>query len=167
MFNSLQDFFSRKSSGAKTNKEPSDDDLKLAAATLMFEMVRSDGKVAQTEIAAMGEILRQQFSIPPEDIDEMIELAQNTSDNSVSMQGFTSKICGKWDNAKRVKLLEYLWVIALADQSVDAHERHLMRKVAGLLYMTEIQIVQAKENATAHLGLDDSGGDLCKINSMS
>ncbi|MFT7525633.1 MAG: putative tellurite resistance protein B-like protein [Arenicella sp.] len=155
MFNSLQDFFSRKSSGAKTNREPTDDDLKLAAATLMFEMVRSDGQVVQAEIAAMGEILRQQFSLANEDIDEMIKLAQDTSDNSVSLQGFTSNICGKWSNAKRVKLLEHLWVIALADQKIDAHERHLMRKVAGLLYMTEMQIVQAKENATAHLGLDD------------
>lgn len=155
MFNSLQDFFSRKSSGTKANKEPTDDDLKLAAATLMFEMVRSDGKVDQLEIVAMGEILRQQFNFSTEDIEAMIKLAQHTSDHSVSLQGFTSSICGKWGNAKRVKLLEHLWVIALADQRVDAHERHLMRKVAGLLYMTEMQIVLAKENAMATLGLDD------------
>ena len=155
MFNSLQDFFSRKSSGAKANKEPSDDDLKLAAATLMFEMVRSDGKVDQLEIVAMGEILRQQFKFPTEDIDAMIKLAQTTSDHSVSLQGFTSDICGKWGNAKRVKLLEHLWVIALADDRIDTHERHLLRKVAGLLYMTEMQIVQAKENAMTTLGLDD------------
>jgi uncharacterized tellurite resistance protein B-like protein len=155
MFNSLQDFFSRKSSGTKSNKEPTDDDLKLAAATLMFEMVRSDGKVDQLEIVAMGEILRKQFNLPAEDIHEMIELAQHTSENSVSLQGFTSNICGKWGNAKRVKLLEYLWLIALSDKRVDAHERHLLRKVAGLLYMTEMQIFQAKENATATLGLDD------------
>lgn len=155
MFNSLQDFFSRKSSGAKAGKEPSDDDLKLAAATLMFEMVRSDGKVDQLEITAMGEILREQFKFPDDDIAAMIKLAQATSDHSVSLQGFTSSICGKWGNAKRAKLLEHLWVIALADQKIDAHERHLLRKVAGLLYMTEIQIVQAKENAMATLGLDD------------
>ncbi|MFT5610283.1 MAG: putative tellurite resistance protein B-like protein [Polaribacter sp.] len=155
MFNSLQDFFSRKSSGTKSNKEPTDDDLKLAAATLMFEMVRSDGKVDQLEIVAMAAILRKQFNLPAEDIHEMIRLARHTSDHSVSLQGFTSDICGNWGNAKRVKLLEYLWLIALADQRVDAHERHLLRKVAGLLYMTEVQIVQAKENATATLGLDD------------
>ncbi|MFT5135153.1 MAG: putative tellurite resistance protein B-like protein [Arenicella sp.] len=155
MFNSLQDFFLRKSSGTKSNKEPTDDDLKLAAATLMFEMVRSDGKVDQLEIVAMGEILRKQFNLPAEDIHEMIELAQHTSDHSVSLQGFTSNICEKWGNAKRVKLLENLWLIALADQRVDAHERHLLRKVAGLLYMTEVQIFQAKHNASATLGLDD------------
>ena len=155
MFNSLQDFFSRKSSGAKTNSEPTDDDLKLAAATLMFEMVRTDGKIDRQEIDAMGEILRRQFNFSTEDIDAMIKLAHYTSDHSVSLQGFTSSICDKWGNAKRVKLLEHLLVIALADQRIDAHERHLMRKVAGLLYMTEMQIVQAKENATATLGLDD------------
>lgn len=151
MFNSLQNFFSRKSSSAKTNKEPTDDDLKLAAATLMFEMIRSDGQVVPTEITAMGKILRRQFRIPREDIDEMIKLVQNTSGDSESLQNFTSNICGKWGNAKRLKLLEHLWVIALADQRVDPLETHLMRKVAGLLYMTEMQIVQAKKNAVAHL----------------
>lgn len=155
MFKSLQDFFSIKSSGSSGGKDPSDDDLKLAAATLMFEMVRSDGKIDQKELAAMGNILDKQFGFSGADIESMIKLAQVTSDHSVSLQGFTRDICDKWGNAKRVKLLEHLWVIALADKRVDAHERHLMRKVAGLLYLTEMQIVQAKDNARTTLGIDD------------
>jgi uncharacterized tellurite resistance protein B-like protein len=154
MFNSLQDFFSRKSSSTK-GRDPSDSDIKLAAATLMFEMVRSDGKIDNSELTAMGNILRTQFAFADNDIDSMIKLAQRTSDHSVSLQGFTRDICDKWGNAKRVKLLEHIWVIALADERVDAHERHLMRKIAGLLYLTEMQIVQAKENAKSRLGIED------------
>jgi uncharacterized tellurite resistance protein B-like protein len=46
-------------------------------------------------------------------------------------------------------------VIALADKVIDAHERHLVRKVAGLLYLNEMQIVHARENAKELLGIDD------------
>ena len=54
-----------------------------------------------------------------------------------------------------MKLLEYLWVLALADERIDPHERHLVRKVAGLLYLNEKQIMQSRENAKRQLGISD------------
>jgi len=44
---SLKTLFNKQ---GKANKEPSDQDLKLAAATLMFEVVRSDGRIDQVEL---------------------------------------------------------------------------------------------------------------------
>lgn len=159
MFKSLQDFFASKTKGEGSQKgskkDPSDKELKLAAATLMFEVVRSDGKIQRTELIAMSEVLRAHFDIDEDDIQTMVELAQETSKEATSLQGFTRSICDSWGNAKRAKLLEHLWVIALADKTVDAHERHTVRKVASLLFLNEMQIVQAKENAKATLGIKD------------
>jgi len=53
-----------------------------------------------------------------------------------------------------MKLLEYLWLLALADDQIDPHERHLVRKVAGLLYLNEAQILQSREQAKAQLGIN-------------
>ncbi|NND00635.1 MAG: TerB family tellurite resistance protein, partial [Gammaproteobacteria bacterium] len=58
--------------------------------------------------------------------------------------------------AKRQKLLEYLWIIALADREIDRHERHLVRKIASLLYLNESEIVQSRELARAQLHLAES-----------
>lgn len=153
MFKTLQDFFNSRANS--TRKASSDQELKLAAATLMFEMVRSDGKVERTELIAMGEVLREQFGLAEADLAEMLELAKNRSEEATCLQGFTREICDNWGNAKRVKLLEHLWSIALADKTVDSHERHLVRKIAGLLYLNEMQIVSAKENAKTRLGIKD------------
>ena len=155
MFKSLQDFFNQKSKTGKSKKQSGDHDLKLAAATLMFEVVRSDGQIRSTEVIAMGEVLREQFGFEEEDINAMMELARQSSTEATSLQGFTREICDNWGNAKRARLLEHLWAIALADKTVDAHERHLVRKVASLLYLNEMQIVQAKEAAKAKLGISD------------
>ncbi len=154
MFKSLQDFFNKKSGSPKTKKSP-DHDLKLAAATLMFEVVRSDGNIDEAELTAMGDVLRQQFKFEEEDIQNMMSLARKSAAEATSLQGFTREICDNWGNAKRALLLENLWLIALADETIDAHERHLVRKVAGLLYLTEGQIVQARENAKVKLGIED------------
>lgn len=151
MFKSFKELF--KSENNK--KEPSDHDLRLAAATLMFELIRSDGRVDRVELVYMSDILRREFKLNQQELDELFALAKDSAHEATSLQGFTREICENWGNAKRLKLLEYLWVLALSDETVDPHERHLVRKVAGLLYLNDAEIVVAQENAKAQLGLDD------------
>lgn len=137
-----------------TGTDPSDHELKLAAATLMFEVIRSDGRVDQVELIYMGDILKREFKLSEQELEDLFELAKETADSATSLQGFTREICEGWGNSKRVKLLQYLWMLALADDRIDPHERHLVRKVAGLLYLTEQQIIQAKEQAKRQLDIE-------------
>lgn len=155
MLKSLQEFFNKKSDTSASKQPQVDHDLKLAASTLMYEVIRSDGHIKTSELIAMGEILKQQFGFVDEDIDEMVALARQSSSEATCLQSFTREICDSWGNEKRARLLEYLWVISLADKVIHANERHLVRKVAGLLYLNEMQIVQARENAKQTLGIED------------
>jgi uncharacterized tellurite resistance protein B-like protein len=151
VFKSLRELFN-----SDVNKsEPSDNDLKLAAATLMFELISADGRVDRVELVYMGEILRREFELDQEQLDELFELAKESANEATSLHGFTREICDNWGNPKRMKLLEYLWTLALSDETVDPHERHLVRKVAGLLYLNDNEIVIARENAKTQLGLKD------------
>lgn len=157
MINTLQEFFTRKLTSRAGQKEAStdDQDLQIAAATLMFEVIRSDGKVLRTELIAMGEILRDLFNFDDDDIETLVSLAHQSSLEATCLQGFTRSICDKWGNSKRARLLEYLWMISLTDKHIDANERHLVRKVAGLLYLNESQIAQSKEKAKIKLGINE------------
>lgn len=156
MFKSLQDFFSNSNSSQDAENASDDADLKLAAATLMLEVVRADGQVQDTEIATMRDLLHQQFQLDEADIENMLELAHTSSEDAICLQGFTREICNNWGNAKRLKLLEHLWQIALADETIDAHERHLIRKLAGLLYLNDSEVARAK--ATARINLAQNNG---------
>ncbi|RBP48431.1 TerB family tellurite resistance protein [Arenicella xantha] len=139
----------------KSDKKPEGGELelKLAAATLMFEVIRSDGRVDKVELIYMGEILRREFKLNEEELEELFKQAKDTAHEATSLQGFTREICDQWGSTKRMKLLEYLWMLALADDQIDPHERHLVRKVAGLLYLNEKQIVQSRERAKQQLGM--------------
>jgi uncharacterized tellurite resistance protein B-like protein len=149
VLNKLKTLFKK----AKVDQQPSDQDLKLAAATLMFEVVRSDGVIDQVELEQMGKILQREFKLNQDEVDELFELAKDTADQAISLQGFTRDICDNWGNAKRMKLLEYLWMLALADETIDPHERHLVRKVGGLLYLNDAEVAQSREQAKRQLGL--------------
>jgi len=139
---------------ADEQETPSNEhELKLAAATLMFELVRSDGQVDQVELAQMRKILREEFVLDETELDELFDQAETTALEAISLHSFTREICDNWGNEKRLKLLEYLWILAFADEKIDAHERHLVRKVAGLLYLNEGEIRLSREAAKKHLGL--------------
>jgi uncharacterized tellurite resistance protein B-like protein len=127
--------------------EPNSHDIALAAATLMFEVVKSDSDIHLFENQQMIEQLRKQFCLSCEEIAELVALAEDTSDKSISLHDFTRELCDAWNNSQRCELVEDLWLIALADGKIDAHERHIIRKIAALLYLTDRQIILAKEAA--------------------
>jgi len=149
MLKSLKQLFKPNAAAA-----PSDRDLKLAAATLMYEMVRSDGLVDEAELQYMRDLLKTEFDLEANILYELFEAAQESSREAISLQGFTREICDNWGNAKRIKMIEYLWTLALADEYIDPHERHLVRKVAGLLYVNEGEIQTAKAHAMQKLGIE-------------
>ncbi len=127
--------------------KPNSHDIALAAATLMFEVIKSDNDVHLFEYQKMAEQLRKQFDLSHEEVTELVVLAEEASDASVCLQGFTRQLCDSWDNSQRRELIEDLWLIALADGKIDAHERHVIRKIAALLYLTDKQIALAKMSA--------------------
>jgi len=139
----VKDHFTDNNALAKPNSH----DIALAAATLMFEVVKSDSDIHFFENQQMAEQLRKQFDLSHDEIAELVALAEDTSDKSVSLHNFTRQLCDSWNNLQRCELVEDLWVIALADGKIDAHERHIIRKIAALLYLTDKQIILAKETA--------------------
>ena len=120
----------------------------------MFELIRSDGDIDESELLSLNNILESEFSLNASEREALTEQARQSAEQAISLQGFTRQICEHWGNEKRLKLLEYLWVLSLADNHIDRHERHLVRKVAGLLYLNDAEIILAKEKAKLRVSPD-------------
>ena len=150
MFKAVKELFSK----SLKESNPSDADLKLAAATLMFELIRSDGHIDDVELRNMKHLLKNEFSLNDDDVELLIKNAESNAQQAISLQGFTREVCDNWGNEQRIKLLEYLWILALSDNVIDRHERHLVRKLAGLLYLNDNEISVARERAKAYVITD-------------
>ena len=68
-------------------------------------------------------------------------------DSSKSLHYFTSKINKIFSDEKKYLLIETLWEIILADGKVHDFESNLIRRLAGLLYISYVSCGNAKNAA--------------------
>lgn len=118
--------------------------LPLAAASLLFEMMRMDDRFHDSERAAVVDAVKSSFGLPDEEIEPLLELAEMESKNATDYFQFTSLINAHYSPQQKVHLVEWLWRVAYADQHLDSYEEHMVRKIADLLYVPHKDFIAAK-----------------------
>ena len=126
----------------------------VAVAVLLFRLVRSDGKAKMLELVHMSELLRKEFSLTQEELELVFKQADDEESKSINSNEFIPEACKSLSVAKRVQLLEFLWILAFADDQIEKQEVSVIQKVAQQLSLSELEQATAQENAEKHLGLD-------------
>lgn len=151
MLDALKRFFDTRLSGAEPghNVGEVNSALEIATAALMIEMVRADehSQGERDEIQAVETLLARHFHLDEDATTNLLTLARDRAQASVSLHEFTRIIHDHFSIAQKTTVIEMLWRVAMADGRVDAHEEHLVRKVAELLYLSQAAYVRAKEAA--------------------
>lgn len=123
--------------------------LQLATAVLMVEVMRADGEVSEEEERSVMQALRSRFLLTEEELADLLALARDRSENTHDLFSFTSRRNEALDAAERVHVFELLWTVAWADGRADAHEEHLLRRVADLLHLRHAEAIGARLRAEA------------------
>ena len=129
------------------------EDRQLAAAALMVEAARLDGRFEAGERERIGDLLHTRFRLPVEEADDLLTAAERASDESVEWQGFTRAIKDGFDQAERIALIEMLWEVVYADGELHDYEASLLRRVTGLLYVSDRDSGEARKRVLDRLGL--------------
>lgn len=140
---------------ANRRSEKEERQTQIAVATLLFQMVRVDGQTDAQELKHMRELLTNEFKLSESEVIDVFSLANDALKENKSLEDLTESIRGNWGNARRIRLLEFLWVLAYADNKIDNKEKEMVNQVANLLTLTEFEQAQAQENAELRLGLHD------------
>ena len=69
------------------------------------------------------------------------------------MYYYTSKINKEYNEETKLLLLETLWEIILSDGKIHDYENSLMRRLSGLLYISDINSGNAKKRALNKISL--------------
>ena len=64
-----------------------------------------------------------------------------------SLYFFTSKINKIFSDKKKLLLIETLWEVILSDGQLHEYESNLIRRLAGLLYISDVSCGNAKKKA--------------------
>ena len=145
MLNSIRQFFENKL--VNKEEEPTSSSIAktdLACAALLIEVINSDHKLEEQETQAFFSVLQNNLNIPGEDIDELVELAENQAKEATSLYEFTSLINSDYYYSQMVGLIENMWRIAFSDNNLDKYEDHLIRKISDLIYVSHSDFIRAK-----------------------
>ena len=114
---------------------------------LMIEAANTDGEVTQEELNKISHSLINIFKEDPKEVEESLLKAFENKDNSKSLYYYTSKLNKSYSNENKIKLIEVLWEIILADNEIHDFETNLIRRLAGLLYISDVECGNAKIRA--------------------
>lgn len=158
MLKTLKDLFDLfQPASSSEPPEAAEHRLQLATAVLLVEVMRSDADLGTAERHAVVDALRSKFALADDEIERLIELAQTTARDAHDYHRFTSTLNEVCDMAQKIRIVEYMWQVAYADGRLDAHEQHVMWRVADLLHVPHGAYVNAKARAREAMGGPPAG----------
>lgn len=146
MLSKLNNLLSGISGAARIDSHP-EHTLQLATAVLLIEVMRADTSCTEQEQNAILSILKERFLLTDTEVANLSDLGHKTVKNANDFQQFTSLINRELELGEKIRIIEYMWQVAYADNHISAHENHLMRKMADLLYISHGDYIAAKMRA--------------------
>ena len=128
--------------------------LRLAAAALLFEVVRADAEVKADELTVMRAAVQSVFGLTGAEADELVRAAEEASRNAVSVYELTQVVDRELDPEHKKRLVELLWLVAFADSEKTPHEEQMVRKIAALLHVPHPDFIDARRRARASSGIE-------------
>ena len=131
------------------------DQLQIAVAVLLVEAARMDDRFDSAERGAIERVLGEKFELSAESTRELLALAEATADTTHQLHPFTRMAVERMTPQERIRLVEMLWEVAYADGVLDPEEDALLRRVAGLIYVSDADRVAARQRVLQRLEKKD------------
>ena len=129
-----------------SSEDKSNNNLELLCG-LMIEAAYTDGEIDKSELTKIRMSLVNVFAEDPNEVETVLEAALKNKNNSKSLHYYTSFINKNYDHDKKLQLIEALWGIVLSDGETHDFESNLIRRLAGLLYISDVHSGNARKRA--------------------
>lgn len=147
MFSPLVSFLEQRFKDGPQAKPIPRDELRVACASLLVEMVRADFDESEAEVARAREVLTERYGLDGPDAERLLDAARREADHTVSLFRFTHLVNQHLGAADKLALMGMLWDVAYADGRIDKHEDALMHKLADLMYVPHADLMRLKEKS--------------------
>lgn len=122
-------------------------DARLALAALLVRVARTDGLYAAEEVEHIDRILAARHALGPFEVARLRSDAETLESEAPDTVRFTRALKAATALEDRASLVQAMWSVALADGVRDAEEDRLLRMVASLLGLTDVESGLARQRA--------------------
>ena len=158
MLGKLKALFTRVD-GAAEDVAAAPDDHHIAAAALMIEAAMTDGAFDDVERDRIAVLIERQFGVPKDEAARIMAHGEGKAENAVDIYSFLRVIVENFDHDERVRLIEMLWEVALSDGVIHEHEDTLVRRVCGMLGVTDRESGAARKRVRDRLAATPEDSD--------
>tara|TARA_Y100000310_G_C20234039_1_gene601593 strand:+ start:22 stop:447 length:426 start_codon:yes stop_codon:yes gene_type:complete len=125
----LKNFFKKKEKEDTNNKNVLIIALLIHAAKIDENYTEDEKKIIKKTIMELNKISSNQA-------DEVLKLAEKKEEESNQIVEFTKEI-KKYSMEFKLKIIEIIWKIVYSDGTSDNYESNLIRRICGLLYISD------------------------------
>ena len=129
----------------------SGDQVSAAAAALLIESAAMDGRFDADEHGIISKLLSERFDVDRGEVVAIIERAEEAVSQSVELFSFTRVLRDDFNHTDRVRMIEMLWEVAYADGVLHDFEANLIRRVCGLLHVSDRESGDARKGVLERL----------------
>ena len=126
-------------------------DPAFALAVLLIETARSDDRVEAREQGVIERALARRFGLTPGEVTRLVRAAKEGAVRATDLFNFTRVVVRDFTEEERVGVIELLWDVAFSDGALSGDEDALIRRVAGLIYVSDRDRGDAKQRARKRL----------------
>ena len=124
----LKNFFKKKKESPK--------DRNILVAALLVHAAKIDENYTEIEKEIIKKVIMQLNEINIDESERLLKIAEKKEEESNQIIGFTSEI-KKYPMEFRLKIIEIIWKIVYSDGASDNYETNLIRRICGLLYVSD------------------------------
>jgi uncharacterized tellurite resistance protein B-like protein len=122
-------------------------DIELVGCALAYEVAKADGSIDLDELEKIKVELTKRSNILGLDSDEVLKSIEMQSNESVSFNDFINQINDNFSQDQKLEMIDFLWQTAYADNVLDVDEERLIRRIADMIRIKDMQVLKLKDRA--------------------
>ena len=123
----LKNFFKKKTEASNNN---------ILIVALLIHAAKIDENYTEVEKKIIIKAINQLYSINLNEAEKLLVLAEKKERESNQIVEFTRET-KKYSMKFRLKIIEIIWKIVYSDNTSDNYESNLIRRICGLLYISD------------------------------
>jgi uncharacterized tellurite resistance protein B-like protein len=126
----------------------------FALAVLLIEIARSDDRVEDREQGIIQRTLSLRFGFERSEVIHLIKTAEERAIQATDLFHFTRVVVENFTEEERIGVIEMLWEVAYSDGVLTGDEDALIRRVAGLIYVSDRERGEARRRVAQRFETD-------------
>lgn len=128
--------------------------LEVATCAVFIELAKADGEFSEEERDFIISKMKKCFDLDDEEVNAILELAEQKVDKSVSIYEFTSELNNYFSQEEKQSLIKNLWRLIFTDNKLNAYEDNLIKKIGLTMNIEHKTIIDLKISVKKELNID-------------